>query len=183
MQFYVYAIFGPDGCPRYIGKGSGYRWQHHARFSHNRGLSRLYREAGGDLPIVKIREGLSEADAFAVERALIAAIGRGTDGPLLNLSPGGDGHGGPKSPEAIANMRANHWSKKSPQTKDKIGAALKGKPKSGAHKAALSRAAKGRKTGPASEHRREGIRKALLAFWDSRRQQGLPLRHAREGLS
>lgn len=180
MQFYVYAIFGPTGHPCYIGKGSGYRWQHHARFSHNRRLARLYCEAGGDLPIVKIREDLSESDAFLVERALIAAIGRGVDGPLLNLTDGGDGPSGPKSPEARANMLANHWSKKSPQTKDKIGAALKGKPKSDAHKAALSRAAKGRKTGPASDHRREGIRKALLAFWDLRRQQGLPLRHARE---
>lgn len=94
-QFYVYVIFRPNGIPCYVGKGKGGRWRQHIRRSCNIHLTRIYRHAGGDLPIVKVREHLSNDEACATEIALIGAIGRDDlgRGPLVNLSDGGDGTG------------------------------------------------------------------------------------------
>lgn len=49
-----------------------------------------------ELPVVKVREGLTESDAFQTEIAFISAIGRGKNGPLVNLTDGGDGPTGAK---------------------------------------------------------------------------------------
>ena len=88
MRFYVYVIFRPDGSPCYVGKGSGSRWR--SRHGRSAPLLDLF-SAHGELPIVKVRQRLTEREAFECERTLIGAIGRGSNGPLLNLSPGGEG--------------------------------------------------------------------------------------------
>jgi len=100
--FYVYILFDLRGVPLYVGKGKGDRWyahessERHNNRHNNTYLRAVVREAKRlkrRLPRVKIREGLTETEAFATEIALIAAIGRkdlGT-GPLANLTEGGDG--------------------------------------------------------------------------------------------
>jgi hypothetical protein len=93
-DFYVYVLFRPwDGSPCYVGKGSGKRWRH---FSKNRNphLLCIIAKAGGKIPHVKIRDGLTESEGFAIEAVFIKAIGRGRNGPLVNMTDGGDGVSG-----------------------------------------------------------------------------------------
>lgn len=95
--YYVYALFDECGVVRYIGKGKGDRWlQHETERSKNRIKNKFVKRtiaALGEIPKIKIRENLSEAEAFTVEVALIAAIGRIdlNTGPLTNMSDGGLG--------------------------------------------------------------------------------------------
>lgn len=95
-DYYVYVIFRPNGIPCYVGKGRGRRAEHHALFSHNRHLKSIYNKAGGSLPLAKVREGLTDAEACETERAFIAAIGRKDlgKGPLVNFCDGGEGVSG-----------------------------------------------------------------------------------------
>ncbi len=91
-RFYVYVVFRLDGTPCYVGKGCGHRWKIHFAKSHSVHLKNILCQAGGELPITKIREDLTNEEACTIEIALIAAIGREIDGgPLVNLSPGGEG--------------------------------------------------------------------------------------------
>lgn len=81
--------------------------------------------------------GLTEAEAFEMERRLIAQIGRrdlGT-GTLVNLTPGGEGvlgrepwnKGKPASPEVLVKLRAAKLGKKaSPETRRKMSAGRAG---------------------------------------------------------
>lgn len=117
-DFFIYVFFRPDGTPCYVGKGRGKRWIKHARRSTNPHLASIIALAGEELPAVRIRTGLREAEAFEIERAFIAAIGREPNGPLVNATDGGEG--------AIGAVR-------SAETKEAIRMALKGKPKSLAH--------------------------------------------------
>lgn len=110
-DFYVYVIFRPNGVPCYVGKGQGGRWRAHVKNSHNMHLLRIYALADRKLPIVKIREDLSEAAAFETEIALISAMGRADrgNGPLVNLTDGGDGASGhTKSAECRAKISAKN---------------------------------------------------------------------------
>jgi hypothetical protein len=103
-DFYVYVIFRLYGSPCYVGKGQKARWLQHANGSHNKRLAAIYAAAGGDLPIVKIRENLTNAEACAVEMAMIGVLGRGSLGPLVNLTDGGDGCRG-HSPSAETRIK------------------------------------------------------------------------------
>jgi hypothetical protein len=96
-DFYVYVIFRPDGTPCYVGKGRRNRWVVHALKTKNtnRHLGAIYAAAGGVLPIVKVREGLTDIQALETEVTLIKAIGRQRHGgPLVNFTDGGEGHAG-----------------------------------------------------------------------------------------
>lgn len=95
-SFYVYMYFLPDMTPCYVGKGCGERWLVHERSCHtNRKLRSLIVSNGGALPKIKVAENLNEGEALAVERRLIAAIGRETSGgPLVNSTDGGQGVSG-----------------------------------------------------------------------------------------
>ncbi len=97
---YVYVIFRPDGEPCYVGKGRGGRWLRHVTRSHNPHLQNIYAMADGHLPIVKVREDITDVEAIETEIALIAAIGRECHGgPLVNQTDGGDGTAGAKMTE------------------------------------------------------------------------------------
>lgn len=97
-DFYVYVIFRPDGSPCYVGKGQKDRWKKHAWRSTNPHLAAIYKSTDCLLPIVKVREGLLNDEANRTEIALIAAIGRETEGgPLVNLTGGGEGVSGPRN--------------------------------------------------------------------------------------
>lgn len=95
-EHYVYALFRPDGMPFYVGMGQGDRIDHHL---HRRSRGRSHRESlirhivarAGDLPRAKIRTDLTACEAGEIERALVGALGRFPDGPLLNQLPGGEG--------------------------------------------------------------------------------------------
>ena len=96
-DFYVYILFRPNGHPCYVGKGKGYRWRAHYRGKtrHNPHLRSIIINAGDEIPCVIIRSSLTEEEAFEIERAFIAAIGRREDGgPLVNLTDGGEGRSG-----------------------------------------------------------------------------------------
>jgi hypothetical protein len=101
--FYVYVMFRPwDGSPFYVGKGKGARWKQHewlTKRHYNPRMDQIIRRSrseGLEIPKVKIREHLTESDAFDIEAAFIAAIGRGTRGPLVNFTDGGEGASGRK---------------------------------------------------------------------------------------
>lgn len=94
-DFYVYVYFRPNGHPCYVGKGKGRRLNIHRKSSCNVHLARLMKLEGCSLPVVILRSGMTEAQAFAMDRALISAIGREVNGgPLFNLTDGGDGCSG-----------------------------------------------------------------------------------------
>lgn len=153
MQFYVYIIFRPDGRPCYVGKGHGDRWTR-TRGLGNPHLARIITKAGDDLPRVKIRDGLTEAEAFEIERALIKAIGREKDGgPLVNLTDGGEGLFNP-----------------APEVRAKKSAALKGRKFSRKSRALMSASARpGIKRKPHSAAHTSAIRAGVSKFWAIRR--------------
>lgn len=93
--YYVYVFFRPNGIPCYVGLGTKNRIQRQFASSHNPHLARIMAKAGGTLPVVKVREGLSFEQAAETEIALIAALGREIDGGILvNISTGGEGASG-----------------------------------------------------------------------------------------
>src|SRR5258708_3048957 len=98
MTFYVYALFDHQAVPRYIGKGSGNRinWSLTHSTANFQMRAFIKRTLGKikDIPRIKIRDRLSEAQAFEIERTLIAALGRYPNGPLYNWTDGGDGSKG-----------------------------------------------------------------------------------------
>lgn len=149
-DFYVYVIFRPNGVPCYVGKGRCGRWQQHIKNSHNRWLRNIYNKANGDLPISKIREGLTNADACATEIALIGAIGREIDGgPLVNITAGGEGLLGhtPFRDEAWRERQrlAHIGQTPSPEARAKMSATRKGRKLSAKHVESLRKANAGRK--------------------------------------
>ena len=91
-DFYVYALFDAFGVVRYIGKGKNSRWTQHTT---NKKSRKSFIEQAvallGDVPRVKIREGLSEFAAYKLENDLIRAIGREPAGPLVNRTDNGSG--------------------------------------------------------------------------------------------
>jgi hypothetical protein len=101
MSYYVYVWFRPwNGQPCYVGKGKNKRCYEFKR-SHNRHLKHIVNKAGGELPCVIVRDGLEEQEAYIIEMALIAAIGRGKEGPLVNTTDGGRGINGMKFSKAL----------------------------------------------------------------------------------
>ena len=116
-DYYVYVFFRPwDGSPCYVGKGRRHRWLEHERMGdahYNKHFAAILRRASGNIPKVKVRDGLTGAQASEIEIALIAAIGRQQNGgPLVNLTDGGDG--------------SNGW-KHSTKAREKIAAAMTGR--------------------------------------------------------
>src|SRR3990167_3303126 len=191
-EVFVYVLFRPwDGSPCYVGKGKGRRWESHewcADNHCNRRLGRIIKKArrlGMEVPRVKVRENLIETESFEIERALIAAIGRSDQGrgPLVNLTDGGEGASNPslevRAKMSVSGTAARLGTKRSQETRDAIGRAHKGRIIKPEWRAKMSTTRKDKPTGPISQIRREAIRAALLAFWDQRRQNGLPLKHAR----
>lgn len=169
--YYTYALFRGDGRVFYIGKGKRDRWSCHERDARNgrRGhkfsIIRDMQARGVEVIKVKLHEGLTEAVAHEYEIALIKAIGRGRDGPLANLTDGGDGSSGFKhspegriklstghrgikpSQEALAKRSASMCGRKaSPETLAK----LRGKIRSSEHCANISAAKRGFKHSPES---------------------------------
>jgi hypothetical protein len=159
--FYVYVLFRPwNGEPFYIGKGQGDRWLHHerrVRGHYNPHLTNVIKKARKlqlPIPKIKVREDVSETEAFEVEKALIRAVGRTPTGPLVNLTDGGDGPSGNKT------WVGRHHK---PETKIKMREAKKGRHQTPEH---VRRRVESRKRtihnprGPHSPEHRANIGKA-----------------------
>lgn len=99
-KYYVYVHRREsDGRPFYVGKGSGRRaFVKSGRCAH---WQNIVRKHGYSVSIVK--DGMSEACASSLEKALIYVIGLQN---LCNISPGGDGTRGVVfSDETLGKMR------------------------------------------------------------------------------
>lgn len=130
-KFYVYILSRPDGTPFYVGMGRRDRIAGHEREARRKVKSRKVNiirsiTSAGGVVMHSIRAWFDDREsALGFERALISEIGR-LDcglGPLANATDGGDGGSGRIDP---------------PEVRERRAAAHRGKPKSEAHKLALS---------------------------------------------
>lgn len=157
--FYVYIFFRPwDGSPCYVGKGRGKRWCYF-RGRKNPELSKIISEAGGELPSVKIRDGLTADEALSIEAAFIEAIGRAPNGPLVNLTAGGQaGTSGFRFKNSDETRRKKSIAATGrnfpPEVREKIRAKATGRVLSAETRAKMSAAGRGR---PKSESHRQKI--------------------------
>ena len=129
--------------------------------------------AGGmEPPVVKIAVKLTEQQAFAYEVAFIAAIGRWPDGPLANITAGGEGNSGRKLSVAHKAVFTAKGRKHTPEAIEKMRVAARDRPPSRRghhitpeHKSAISAAAKARggkpRMKPVSDETREKLSAAL----------------------
>jgi hypothetical protein len=139
-RFYVYAFLrskdsstGPKYSPYYIGKGSGRR--------AFRGTARSFPAPKDQSYIVFLQEGLTEEEAFNLEKYCIALYGRVdlNTGILRNLTDGGEGASGARRSQETRRKlsEANQgkfageanpfWGKKhSEETKRRLSEAKKG---------------------------------------------------------
>lgn len=168
--FGVYGLFRPNGQICYIGKGRKNRPSQHfknPKKHKNKHLGSIIANAGGALEIQWFVFGVSETEALATEISLIAKIGRGNSGPLVNLTDGGDGVCGLKhsaetktvlanlakgkkySSETIAKRTAKTRGQKMPPRSDdwkkKRSALMSGRKQSEETKAKIAAALAGRK--------------------------------------
>jgi hypothetical protein len=150
-MFYVYQYLREDGTPYYVGKGKdGRAWY--------RGKTERIHKPVDPSRIEIIKDNLTEAEAFDVERDLIKKHGRkdlGT-GILRNLTDGGEGISGAKfgtpPEERIEKIRKSLTGRTvSENTKEKMSLAAK-KPKSDKWKESASINRKGKTI--SEEHRK-----------------------------
>jgi hypothetical protein len=115
-DFYVYALYREDGVtPFYIGKGCGRRIVVHERSAHrftshkDRIIQNMLASGIEQIPKKKLFDGLTDKEAGRIEVALIAKLGRCPNGPLANLTDGGDGVSNlcpkAKAKQSAANVR------------------------------------------------------------------------------
>ncbi len=134
MRFYVYTheyASGPKaGRPFYVGKGSGRRaWSVSTRSRFWKAVSSKY---GHTVRIID--DGISETQAFELEKFLIETIGQDC---LCNHTGGGEGSANP-SVELREKLRASHLGKRhSAESKLKLSLVGKGRKLSPEHKEAL----------------------------------------------
>lgn len=166
--YYVYMLFREDGItPFYVGKGKGNRWMQHERWAQRGNAYKdniicAMKDKGIEVPKKKIAENLTNDEACALEIRLIAEIGRHPNGPLTNLTRGGDGvvdH----SEEAKASIGKATRERQlgrplSAEHRAKVSAALKGKKLSDEHKELLRKA---KENYVATDETREKLRKAM----------------------
>jgi hypothetical protein len=173
-MYYVYIYFDPRQSPPepfYVGRGKGNRDQSHLieaeKYSEGVSLEiakakrlnilkiniiRKIREAGFQPIIERFRENLTLEESKKLEVELISRIGRRIfgDGPLSNLTAGGEGrvvcHAGPMNPFYGKQCSDEHKDRLSKIHSDKtiseeqrqtISEKLKGKPKSHSTKEAM----------------------------------------------
>jgi hypothetical protein len=103
---YVYSEFEFQFEPFYIGKGRNHRYRIHllkVKGGSYKNLPKYNKikkilDSGMDPIIIKYKMDLHEKDSFDLEKNMIKSIGRKdlNNGPLTNLSDGGEGNGGKK---------------------------------------------------------------------------------------
>ena len=160
--FYVYLLLDPrkDFMPFYVGKGKGSRKNTSSLATPS--LARANKLKYNTISAIKMSgqsiiisiwaENLTEAEAFDIERSLIARWGRrgvDPDGILTNRTLGGEGLSGMKfSDEHRARIGMAHKGRTfSDETRKKMSEARIGTTLSEEHRAILSRAHKGKRCG------------------------------------
>jgi hypothetical protein len=179
-KFYVYVYIDPrTDRPFYVGKGFGKRAYAHLspfNMTHQRThfantLRKMAREHV--LPRVRLlATGLSEGDAHAYERFFILALGRrdNNTGCLCNHTNGGEGNCGRiASLEERFKKRQNALDMSS-ETRQKISAFHKGRPKTKEHRQKIGQALKGRKHPPEFGANQSVIKRADLQAIERCRQ-------------
>lgn len=186
-EHYVYALYREDGVtPFYIGMGKDGRWLDHEQGNtrakgsvHKRRVIAKMLAAGiTPIPKAKLAEGLTEKEAAALERKLIAEIGRWPDGPLTNMTSGGDGifdlpeESRSRQLLAARNKTAQHrerlrraallaWSDPQIAERQRIASAAAVK-----HPEIRAKIARNHPTKHWSDEAREAFRARLQASWD-----------------
>ena len=84
MKYYTYAYLREDGTPYYIGKGKGKRWYY--KYGKN------CKPPKDRSRIIKLKQNLTEEEAFKHEIYMIAVFGKKCDGTgiLMNVADGGN---------------------------------------------------------------------------------------------
>lgn len=110
MKYYTYAYLTDKGAPYYIGKGCGNRLYDHRGKNANPPKNKS--------KIIKLKQNLTEEEAFRHEIYMIAVFGKKCDGTgiLMNVADGGN------SPPK---MYGDDSPTKRPEVRAKIGAANK----------------------------------------------------------
>ena len=109
-DYYVYVLFDNEALPRYVGKGRGKRAISTVKPGRRNQMKNAFlkrtREILGEVPLIIVRNNLTEKEALEIEIALIAAIGRRKNnaGPLTNISSGGDGMTSQEAKELAASF-------------------------------------------------------------------------------
>lgn len=151
FNFYVYILFRLDtGAPFYVGKGCRDRQsatlREDRRNKHKQSIIEKMRALNLDVPAIRIADGISEDQAFEIEIALIAAIGRRRDcGPLANMTDGGEGPSG-FTHTAEARQKISEAGRRrvlSPATLEKMSKSQKGRTFSPEHREKLRAKLKG----------------------------------------
>lgn len=113
-NFYVYILFKTykkgsynyddlsfDYEPFYIGKGNGKRMEQSCDIKKTKNLHKINTikkiwQLGLEITAIKHKEGITEEEAFSIEKELVTKIGRRDRGigPLTNLTDGGEGGAG-----------------------------------------------------------------------------------------
>ena len=161
---YSYGDYNFEAEPFYVGKGKNDRYVSHLKYCFKydnyfyRKLRKIKRETKKDPIIIKVKENISEKDAFIFEKDLIRKIGRKGIGPLTNFTDGGDGISGFKhSQKTKLKIRESHIGlKHTNETKRKMKLSAKNKPSiSDETRKKISDSKKGKKL---SEETKEKIR-------------------------
>lgn len=180
-DYYVYRWLRPDtGAVFYVGKGRGDRDLQ--RKKHNKIVTRIVAKLerlGLQHTVERIRGGLTEAEAFDLERAEIAKFGRVNNGTgtLANMTDGGEGASGViRSAETRAKLSASLKGNTNmlgrthaPETRAKIGATklgnkyFEGKSHSAEARAKIADAARGNKNMLGKERSAETRKKLSVA--------------------
>ena len=191
MRYYTYTYFHPlTNIPVYVGKGTNKRFLVHFKRPHKFGNWLRKRQDEGISPYPEINWNLSEDEAFAKEKELIAKYGRVDlkTGTLFNLTDGGDGTSGMKlsqeardkisaanrrrklSQEARDKLSASHKAM-TQETRDKLSASAKGRKMSQEARDKMSVAAKGRTHKPHSQETRDKMSAAHKAMTQETRDK------------
>ena len=165
---YAYFCFDPrDGEVFYVGKGRGPRvFRHVDGRSQNARVTRRVEQIrrAGLVPLVEMISAKDDAEAFAIERWMIAQVGRKDlgRGTLLNLTDGGDGPNGrvfsdaekaaisarlkgrPVTAETRAKMSATNKAKVDDAYRADVSERLRGRPVSAEARAKVSAAGRGK---------------------------------------
>src|SRR5882672_7044787 len=112
-EYYVYVLYRWNYTPMYVGMGRNDRWLWHESSNglvdkgnkHKVNSIKKTLRILGEVPKIKLRVGLTRAEAGKIEIMLIKAIGRYPNGLLVNRTAGGEGVSAP-SPDAKRKMIA-----------------------------------------------------------------------------